>query len=250
MRGSRRSRPARATTGWTCWSRCTTRRSSSARCRLATPLIGINNRNLRTFNVSLHTTLELLPRIPPDRLVVTESGIVAQRDVAQMRRARRQRVPGRRGVHARAGSRRGADGAVRLTAERPDVRVGHRRRTTSASTGRPPTAQVRAVDAISFAFDAGHAQRAARPVGLRQVDDAAADRRARDRRRRARSASAAATSRGCRRRSATSRWCSRAMRCSRICRSPRTSCSACAVRNVSRRRARRAARAGRRPARA
>ena len=54
--------------------------------KLSTPLIGINNRNLRTFNVSLHTTLELLPRIPPDRVVVTESGILAQRDVAQMRR--------------------------------------------------------------------------------------------------------------------------------------------------------------------
>ena len=53
---------------------------------LATPLIGINNRNLRTFSVSLHTTLELLPRVPADRIVVTESGIVAQRDVAQMRR--------------------------------------------------------------------------------------------------------------------------------------------------------------------
>jgi indole-3-glycerol phosphate synthase len=53
---------------------------------LSTPLIGINNRNLRTFNVSLHTTIELLPRIPNDRIVVTESGIVAQRDVAQMRR--------------------------------------------------------------------------------------------------------------------------------------------------------------------
>jgi len=54
--------------------------------RLSTPLIGINNRNLRTFNVSLHTTIELLPRIPEDRIVITESGIVAQRDVAQMRR--------------------------------------------------------------------------------------------------------------------------------------------------------------------
>jgi indole-3-glycerol phosphate synthase len=53
---------------------------------LSTPLIGINNRDLRTFGVSLHTTLELLPRIPADRIVVTESGIVAQRDVAQMRR--------------------------------------------------------------------------------------------------------------------------------------------------------------------
>jgi indole-3-glycerol phosphate synthase len=58
---------------------------------LSTPLIGINNRNLRTFNVSLHTTIELLPRVPADRIVVTESGIVAQRDVAQMRR---------HGVHA------------------------------------------------------------------------------------------------------------------------------------------------------
>ena len=53
---------------------------------LATPLIGINNRNLRTFNVSLHTTIELLSRVPDDRIVVTESGILAQRDVAQMRR--------------------------------------------------------------------------------------------------------------------------------------------------------------------
>ena len=59
--------------------------------KLATPLIGINNRNLRTFNVSLHTTIELLPRVPADRVVVTESGILAQRDVAQMRR---------HGVHA------------------------------------------------------------------------------------------------------------------------------------------------------
>jgi indole-3-glycerol phosphate synthase len=54
--------------------------------KLSTPLIGVNNRNLRTFNVSLHTTIELLPRIPADRIVVTESGILAQRDVAQMRR--------------------------------------------------------------------------------------------------------------------------------------------------------------------
>ena len=53
---------------------------------LSTPLIGINNRNLRTFNVSLHTTIALLPKIPAGRIVVTESGIVAQRDVAQMRR--------------------------------------------------------------------------------------------------------------------------------------------------------------------
>lgn len=53
--------------------------------QLATPLIGINNRNLRTFEVSLDTTLSLLPRIPEERIVVTESGILAQGDVARMR---------------------------------------------------------------------------------------------------------------------------------------------------------------------
>lgn len=52
---------------------------------LATPLIGINNRDLRTFEVSLDTTLDLLPRIPDDRLVITESGILAPADVARMR---------------------------------------------------------------------------------------------------------------------------------------------------------------------
>jgi indole-3-glycerol phosphate synthase len=54
--------------------------------KLRTPLVGINNRNLRDFSVSLQTTVALLPRIPPERLVITESGILAQRDVAQMRR--------------------------------------------------------------------------------------------------------------------------------------------------------------------
>ena len=55
--------------------------------RLKTPLLGINNRNLRTFEVSLRTTLDLLPRIPPGRLVVTESGILGTEDVATMRAA-------------------------------------------------------------------------------------------------------------------------------------------------------------------
>ncbi|MCB1965915.1 MAG: indole-3-glycerol-phosphate synthase TrpC, partial [Candidatus Accumulibacter sp.] len=52
---------------------------------LDTPLIGINNRNLRSFEVSLQTTLELLPSIPENRIVVTESGILAGPDVALMR---------------------------------------------------------------------------------------------------------------------------------------------------------------------
>jgi len=53
--------------------------------QLETPLIGINNRNLRSFEVSLQTTLDLLPRIPAGRIVVTESGILAADDVALMR---------------------------------------------------------------------------------------------------------------------------------------------------------------------
>ncbi|MFA7605194.1 MAG: indole-3-glycerol phosphate synthase TrpC [Rhodocyclaceae bacterium] len=53
--------------------------------RMKTPLIGINNRNLRTFEVSLQTTLDLLERIPADRIVVTESGVLSAEDVALMR---------------------------------------------------------------------------------------------------------------------------------------------------------------------
>ncbi|HTO48431.1 MAG TPA: indole-3-glycerol phosphate synthase TrpC [Burkholderiales bacterium] len=52
---------------------------------LETPLLGINNRNLRTFETSLDTTLDLLPRVPAGRMVVTESGILAAADVARMR---------------------------------------------------------------------------------------------------------------------------------------------------------------------
>jgi indole-3-glycerol phosphate synthase len=50
-----------------------------------TRLIGINNRNLRTFETRLETTIGLLPNIPPDRIVVTESGIHSRADVAMMR---------------------------------------------------------------------------------------------------------------------------------------------------------------------
>jgi len=53
--------------------------------QLNTPLIGINNRNLRTFDTRLETTLELLARIPADRVVVTESGIHEVKDIALMR---------------------------------------------------------------------------------------------------------------------------------------------------------------------
>ncbi|MFD2365620.1 indole-3-glycerol phosphate synthase TrpC [Pseudoduganella sp. GCM10020061] len=57
----------------------------TAALRLKTPLVGINNRNLRTFEVSLETTIGLLPRIPQERLVVTESGILGPADVKRMR---------------------------------------------------------------------------------------------------------------------------------------------------------------------
>ena len=53
--------------------------------QLKTPLLGINNRNLRTFETTLDATLTLLPRIPADKLVVTESGILGPDDVKRMR---------------------------------------------------------------------------------------------------------------------------------------------------------------------
>jgi indole-3-glycerol phosphate synthase len=57
----------------------------TAALQLKTPLLGINNRNLRTFEVTLNTTLQLLPRIPAGKIVVTESGIFSREDVALMR---------------------------------------------------------------------------------------------------------------------------------------------------------------------
>ena len=59
--------------------------------RLKSPLLGINNRDLRTFEVTLDTTLRLLPEVPADRLLVTESGILGPEDVRRLRVA---------GVHA------------------------------------------------------------------------------------------------------------------------------------------------------
>ncbi len=51
---------------------------------LKTPLIGVNNRNLRTFETRIETTLELLPRIPPNRIVIAESGIASRADVERL----------------------------------------------------------------------------------------------------------------------------------------------------------------------
>ncbi|NDC61781.1 MAG: indole-3-glycerol phosphate synthase TrpC [Betaproteobacteria bacterium] len=59
--------------------------------KLQTHLIGVNNRNLRTFEVSLDTTLSLMADLPPERLLITESGIATRADVLRMREA---------GVHA------------------------------------------------------------------------------------------------------------------------------------------------------
>ncbi|NDF06737.1 MAG: indole-3-glycerol-phosphate synthase, partial [Betaproteobacteria bacterium] len=59
--------------------------------KLKTPLVGVNNRNLRSFEVSLDTTLELMGHLPPDKLLVTESGISSREDVSRLRSA---------GVHA------------------------------------------------------------------------------------------------------------------------------------------------------
>jgi indole-3-glycerol phosphate synthase len=55
--------------------------------KLKTPLVGINNRNLRTFEVSLDTTLSMLKDVPADRLLITESGILNRADVQKMRDA-------------------------------------------------------------------------------------------------------------------------------------------------------------------
>jgi indole-3-glycerol phosphate synthase len=59
----------------------------TAALKLQTPLVGINNRNLRTFETTLQTTIDLLPRIPPHKLVITESAIMVPEDVKRMRDA-------------------------------------------------------------------------------------------------------------------------------------------------------------------
>ncbi|MDW9256006.1 indole-3-glycerol phosphate synthase family protein [Burkholderia thailandensis] len=59
----------------------------SAALELKTPLVGINNRNLRTFETTIDTTLGMLDAIPDDRIVVTESGILSRADVERMEAA-------------------------------------------------------------------------------------------------------------------------------------------------------------------
>ncbi len=59
--------------------------------KLKTPLLGVNNRNLRTFEVSLDTTLSLMAELPPEKLLITESGIATREDVLRLHQA---------GVHA------------------------------------------------------------------------------------------------------------------------------------------------------
>ena len=85
--------------------------------RLKTPLVGINNRNLRTFEVTLDTTLGLLPGVPKDRLLVTESGILGAGDVKRMRDADVHAfLVGEAFMRAR-GPRRRAGEPVRMTAD-------------------------------------------------------------------------------------------------------------------------------------
>ena len=112
-RGPRARGRRRAISAWTCWSRCTTRTSSSARLRLESPLVGINNRDLKTFATDARDHRAAGPRVPADRVIVAESGIFTPADLAGWRRAGVSAYPGRREPDA-PGRRRGRDrGAAR-----------------------------------------------------------------------------------------------------------------------------------------
>lgn len=135
------------------------------------PLLGINNRNLRTFEVSLDTTLQLREAVPTDRILVTESGIAAAQDVQRMRAA---------GVHAFLVGERfmreadpgaalrqlfpttpsiAADTPHRETEPLPDIDVAHVPAPVSAADVAAPTIAVpepSAIDAPLVVFDFDH----------------------------------------------------------------------------------------------
>jgi hypothetical protein len=86
------------------WSKSTTKTSSTARCARA-DMIGINNRDLKTFVTDLGVTLRLAPRIPKDILVVAESGLASPADL-RAGRCRRHHLPHRRKPDAQTRRRR------------------------------------------------------------------------------------------------------------------------------------------------